>query len=124
MTGSASGGMSIALGTLGETYVAMAQAARHLARADAPGHRDRVRRRSTSLPHNGAVITLLAICGLTHKQAYKDIAVVAVVIPILARLIVLVDPGHAVRELLTAAIARHHGVSAPRVPSRITSAMR
>jgi H+/gluconate symporter-like permease len=26
-----------------------------------------------SLPHNGAVITLLAVCGLTHKQSYKDI---------------------------------------------------
>jgi H+/gluconate symporter-like permease len=36
-----------------------------------------------ALPHNGAVITLLTICGLTHREAYKDIAVVAVVIPIL-----------------------------------------
>jgi H+/gluconate symporter-like permease len=45
-----------------------------------------------ALPHNGAVITLLTICGLTHKQAYKDIAVVAVVIPILA-LILLVMLG-------------------------------
>jgi H+/gluconate symporter-like permease len=26
-----------------------------------------------TLPHNGAVITLLAVCGLTHKQSYKDI---------------------------------------------------
>ena len=25
-----------------------------------------------SLPHNGAVITTLAICGLTHREAYKD----------------------------------------------------
>ena len=26
-----------------------------------------------TLPHNGAVITLLAVCGLTHRQSYKDI---------------------------------------------------
>ena len=26
-----------------------------------------------TLPHNGAVITLLAVTGLTHQQAYKDI---------------------------------------------------
>jgi H+/gluconate symporter-like permease len=26
-----------------------------------------------TLPHNGAVITLLAVTGLTHRQSYKDI---------------------------------------------------
>ena len=26
-----------------------------------------------TLPHNGAVITLLAVTGLTHKQSYRDI---------------------------------------------------
>jgi len=91
MTGSASGGMSIALSTLGETYMAMGQAAGiapallHRVTAVATGGLD-------ALPHNGAVITLLTICGLTHKQAYKDIAVVAVAIPVLA-LIVLVTLG-------------------------------
>ena len=35
-----------------------------------------------TLPHNGQVITTLAIFGLTHKQAYKDIFVTSVVIPI------------------------------------------
>jgi H+/gluconate symporter-like permease len=91
MTGSASGGMSIALSTLGETYMEMGQAAGispellHRVTAVATGGLD-------ALPHNGAVITLLTICGLTHKQAYKDIAVVAVVIPILA-LILLVTLG-------------------------------
>ena len=29
-----------------------------------------------TLPHNGAVITLLAVTGLTHKQSYKDIFVI------------------------------------------------
>jgi H+/gluconate symporter-like permease len=45
-----------------------------------------------ALPHNGAVITLLAICGLTHREAYLDMAVVAVVIPIIA-LIALITLG-------------------------------
>ncbi len=91
MTGSASGGMSIALSTLGETYLEMGQAAGiapdllHRVTAVATGGLD-------ALPHNGAVITLLAICGLTHKEAYKDIAVVAVVIPIIA-LVVLITLG-------------------------------
>ncbi|MNN89599.1 hypothetical protein D3C81_2074370 [compost metagenome] len=26
-----------------------------------------------TLPHNGAVITLLAVTGLTHRQSYKEI---------------------------------------------------
>jgi H+/gluconate symporter-like permease len=91
MTGSASGGMSIALSTLGETYLAMGEAAGispellHRVTAVATGGLD-------ALPHNGAVITLLTICGLSHKQAYKDIAVVAVIIPIIA-LVVLVTLG-------------------------------
>src|SRR5690554_4547157 len=88
MTGSASGGMSIALATLGDTYLAMGQAAGiapellHRVTAVATGGLD-------ALPHNGAVITLLSICGLTHRQAYLDIAVVAVVIPILSLVLLI-----------------------------------
>ncbi len=91
MTGSASGGMSIALSTLGETYRQMgeqagiAPALLHRVTAVATGGLD-------ALPHNGAVITLLTICGLSHRQAYGDIAVVAVAIPILA-LVVLITLG-------------------------------
>jgi H+/gluconate symporter-like permease len=91
MTGSASGGMSIALTTLGSVYLEMAQAAgispdlMHRVTAVATGGLD-------ALPHNGAVITLLAICGLTHREAYLDIAVVAVAVPIIA-LIVLIALG-------------------------------
>jgi H+/gluconate symporter-like permease len=91
MTGSASGGMSIALTTLGGVYLEMAQAAgispdlMHRVTAVATGGLD-------ALPHNGAVITLLAICGLTHREAYLDIAVVAVAVPIVA-LIVLITLG-------------------------------
>ena len=89
MTGSASGGMSIALSTLGETYLEMGLAAGispellHRVTAVATGGLD-------ALPHNGAVITLLTICGLTHREAYKDIAVVAVLVPIIALVVLLV----------------------------------
>lgn len=80
ITGSASGGMSIALETLGETFMERAQSAgidpeiMHRVVALSSGGFD-------ALPHNGAVITLLAITGLTHKQSYGDIFVVAVMIP-------------------------------------------
>ena len=37
-----------------------------------------------ALPHNGAVVTLLSICGLSHRDSYGDIFVVAVAIPIVA----------------------------------------
>ena len=83
MTGSASGGMSIALSTMGDTYVAMGAAAGiapellHRVTSVAAGVLD-------ILPHNGAVITLLAICGLTHKEAYFDIAVAGIVMPLIA----------------------------------------
>ncbi|MBU2359406.1 MAG: GntP family permease [Alphaproteobacteria bacterium] len=80
ITGSASGGMSIALETLGDQFMQNAQAA-----GIAPQIMHRVVALSSggfdALPHNGAVITLLAITGLTHKQSYADIFVVAVMIP-------------------------------------------
>jgi H+/gluconate symporter-like permease len=83
MTGSASGGMSIALKTLGATYLELGQAA-----GIAPELLHRVTTVATggldALPHNGAVITLLGICGLTHRQAYGDLFVVAVLGPIVA----------------------------------------
>ncbi len=91
ITGSASGGMSIALATLGDTYLQMGTDA-----GIAPDLLHRVTTVATggldALPHNGAVITLLAICGLTHREAYLDIAVVAVVVPLVA-LVVLVTLG-------------------------------
>ena len=42
-----------------------------------------------ALPHNGAVITVLAVTGLTHRQSYKDIGVVCVLIPLVALAVVL-----------------------------------
>ena len=81
ITGSASGGLTIALGALGDTYSQLAQSSgiplewMHRLASMASGGFD-------SLPHNGAVITLLTICGLSHKQSYKDIAMVSLVIPV------------------------------------------
>jgi H+/gluconate symporter-like permease len=89
ITGSASGGMSIALQTLGDTWLAMGQAS-----GIAPDLLHRVTTIATggldALPHNGAVITLLGICGLSHRQSYSDIFVVAVAIPVLALVVVVV----------------------------------
>jgi len=72
ITGSASGGLSIALAAMADQFVAAGDAAGiprevlHRVASMASGGMD-------SLPHNGAVITLLAVTGLTHRQAYKDI---------------------------------------------------
>ncbi len=72
VTGSASGGLSIALAAMSEHFMTAAQAAGipaevlHRVAAMASGGMD-------TLPHNGAVITLLAVTGLTHRQSYQDI---------------------------------------------------
>jgi H+/gluconate symporter-like permease len=78
LTGSASGGLTIALDALGATF---------LQRAAATGldpallHRVAVIGAGTldSLPHNGAVVTLLAVCGASHRESYGDIFVVGIV---------------------------------------------
>jgi H+/gluconate symporter-like permease len=88
ITGSASGGMSIALETLGATF-----ASRGAALGVAPDLLHRVTSIASggldTLPHNGAVISLLTICGLTHLQSYADIFVVAVVVPLVALVAVI-----------------------------------
>ena len=89
ITGSASGGMSIALQTLGSNYVQMAADAgislelMHRVTTVATGGLD-------SLPHNGAIITLLSICKLTHRESYKDIFIVAVLGPLISLIILIV----------------------------------
>ncbi len=78
ITGSASGGMSIALAAMSETFIANANAAGipmevlHRVASMASGGMD-------TLPHNGAVITLLAVTGLSHRQSYKDIFAITVI---------------------------------------------
>uniref|UniRef100_UPI0006500A77 GntP family permease n=1 Tax=Klebsiella aerogenes TaxID=548 RepID=UPI0006500A77 len=72
ITGSSSGGMSIALAAMADRFVESAHAAgiplevMHRVASMAAGGMD-------TLPHNGAIITLLAVTGLTHRQAYKPI---------------------------------------------------
>ena len=88
ITGSASGGLSIALEAMGKSYLD-----RGLAAGIDPEVMHRVASLSCggldTLPHNGAVITLLIICGATHKQSYWDIAMVSVIGPILSTIIVI-----------------------------------
>ncbi|HUR38994.1 MAG TPA: GntP family permease [Planctomycetota bacterium] len=78
VTGSASGGMSIALAAAADRFLSAAQAAHippdvlHRVAAMASGGMD-------TLPHNGAVITLLAVTGLTHKTSYVDIFAVTAI---------------------------------------------
>jgi H+/gluconate symporter-like permease len=83
LTGSASGGLTIALDALGDTYMRIAgeagidPALMHRVAVIGAGTLD-------SLPHNGAVVTLLAVCGSTHGKSYLDILMVAIVGAILA----------------------------------------
>jgi H+/gluconate symporter-like permease len=78
ITGSASGGMSIALGAMSDLFIKGAEAAHiplevlHRVVAMASGGMD-------TLPHNGAVITLLAVTGLTHRESYRDIFAVTII---------------------------------------------
>jgi H+/gluconate symporter-like permease len=88
LTGSASGGLTIALDALGPTYVQLAAehgidpALMHRVAVIGAGTLD-------SLPHNGAVVTLLAVCGSTHGKSYVDIAMTAIVGALLALLAVI-----------------------------------
>ena len=89
ITASASGGLTITLDALAPTFISMSQALNispeimHRIASLASGGLD-------TLPHNGAVITTLAICGLTHKASYKDIFVTSVVIPIFVTALVVI----------------------------------
>ena len=89
LTGSASGGLTIALDVLGSTYMARAAEI-----GLDPGllHRVAVIGSGTldTLPHNGAVVTLLAICGSTHRESYRDIVLVGMVGPIIALVAIIV----------------------------------
>ncbi|QYY29153.1 GntP family permease [Cupriavidus pinatubonensis] len=89
ITGSASGGMSIALAAMGDTFIQGAQAAGipmevlHRVVSMASGGMD-------TLPHNGAVITLLAVTGLTHRDSYRDIFAVTMIKTLAVFFVILV----------------------------------
>lgn len=88
-TGSASGGMGIALAALGEKYMELAvstgipAAAFHRIASLSSGGLD-------TLPHNGAVLTLLAVTAMTHKDSYKDIFMVGTAIPIVSVIVAII----------------------------------
>ena len=88
LTGSASGGLTIALDALGSTYLRIAGE-----QGIDPGllHRVAVIGAGTldSLPHNGAVVTLLAVCNSTHRESYFDIVMVSIVGGLLALVAVI-----------------------------------
>lgn len=77
LTGSASGGLTIALDALGSNYMALAA---DLGISPDLLHRVAVISAGTldSLPHNGAVVTLLAVCGMKHGDSYVDLAIVSI----------------------------------------------
>jgi H+/gluconate symporter-like permease len=83
LTGSASGGLTIALDVLGDTYMRLAA---DYGISPALLHRVAVISSGTldSLPHNGAVVSLLAVCGTTHHESYLDIVMVAIVGAVIA----------------------------------------
>ncbi|TCS96854.1 GntP family permease [Hazenella coriacea] len=89
ITGSASGGMSIALDTMGSKYLEWAMATGlnpellHRIASMSAGGMD-------TLPHNGAVITLLAICGLTHRESYPDIFAITVIKTLVIPLVIVI----------------------------------
>ena len=88
ITGSASGGLTIALNSLGETYAQLAASTgipaelMHRVAAISSGS-------LAMLPHNGAVVTLLAICGATQRRSYREIMMVGLVGPLIALTVVI-----------------------------------
>jgi len=74
VTGSASGGLTIALGMLGNEWLAWAQ---QIGMSPEVLHRMicLASEGLDTVPHSGALVTLLAVCGLTHKEAYFDVFV-------------------------------------------------
>ena len=89
ITGSASGGMSIVLQSMGAKFAEMAVVSgvsldlMHRVTALAAGGLD-------CLPHGGAVITLLQICNLSHRDSYLDIFAVSVAGPVIALIAVII----------------------------------
>ena len=88
-TGSSSGGLGIALEALGQNYLELANqigmnlGILHRVAAVASGGLD-------SLPHCGGIVTMLMVCGMTHKESYKDMGMTTVVIPVFVTVIVVI----------------------------------
>jgi H+/gluconate symporter-like permease len=89
LTGSASGGMTIALDALADTYLRLAElhgidpALLHRLTTISAGTLD-------ALPHNGTVLTVLQVSRLTHRESYFDMVMTVIVSVIIALLVVIV----------------------------------
>ena len=76
ITGSASGGISIALDLMGQEWLAWANAAN--VPLDIMTRVAAIASGGFSLtPHNGALITMFVVCGLNHKTSYLDVAIIS-----------------------------------------------
>jgi H+/gluconate symporter-like permease len=85
MTASASGGLSAALEVMGDTFLKSGidpQVLHRLASICSGG--------LDNLPYNGATVTVIALCGMTHKKSYLDMFMVATVVPIIASIVIMV----------------------------------
>ncbi len=84
ITGSASGGLQIFMQTMAPAYLEMGIAPETLHRIAtmASGGFD-------SLPHCGAIIAMLTITQLSHKEAYRDVGMITVVIPVISTVLIM-----------------------------------
>jgi H+/gluconate symporter-like permease len=85
MTASASGGLSAALEVMGDTFLASGidpQVLHRLASICSGG--------LDNLPYNGATVTVIALCGMTHKKSYLDMFMVATIVPIVASVVIMI----------------------------------
>ena len=85
ITGSASGGLSIAMDSIGPLYVSrgVLPEAIHRISSIASGALD-------SMPWNGYVVTLLNVIGITHKEGYFPVFVTTVLVPTLGTILAII----------------------------------
>lgn len=83
ITGSASGGLTIALELFGETFISWVTRRDH-----PPGGLHRLRR-TGHLPWNGTVVMLFALSGVSYKKGYKHVAMETVILPLLSLILYL-----------------------------------
>ncbi len=84
ITGSASGGLQIFMQTMAPAYLELGiepQVLHRIATMASGGF--------DSLPHCGAIVAMLTITQLTHKQAYRDVGMITVVIPVVSTLLLM-----------------------------------
>ncbi len=83
--GSGTGGLGITMNSMAPQYLALGLSPEILHRVgtlSAIG--------LDSLPHNGAVVVLLTLCGMTHKDSYKQIFVTTVVFTLIVAIVSII----------------------------------